>query len=320
MQKHTKINASIKFDSPIQGSSTGNARGHFGELLQGIFCDRTGNLRRGLVTLYCDVRWSKVTLRVQEGQGLVHTPPDKLKAKAAIRQYLLHLPQRDEVNIYADFDSNIPVGVGMGSSTSDIVASIRALDAAFGVESQPHHIAIMAVTAETASDSTMFDSRNVLFAQRDAAVLEEFPEPLPAMTILGVDLMPDEKVSTLDMPPCNYALEEIKQFHRLHLKFSQGLRQQNAREIAEVSTQSAIINQRHYPKRGFQEFISISQNAGSLGVQISHSGTIAGIIFSSGDPNKNYKIGSAIRLLNRAGIKRLMSFEVGQSLTDAAIC
>jgi uncharacterized protein involved in propanediol utilization len=49
--------------------------------------------------------------------------------------------------------------------------------------------------------------------------------------------------------------------------------------IAQVATRSAELNQGVLPMRGFEELRSMTATAGCLGLQISHSGTVAGLLF-----------------------------------------
>jgi uncharacterized protein involved in propanediol utilization len=46
-----------------------------------------------------------------------------------------------------------------------------------------------------------------------------------------------------------------------------------------VATESATLNQRFVSLRGFREIVALADEFGALGVQIAHSGTVAGILF-----------------------------------------
>ena len=59
----------------------------------------------------------------------------------------------------------------MGSSTADVVATIRAVCDCCGLPLDDLHVSAIAVQAETASDPLAFDTTPVLFAQRHAEVL-----------------------------------------------------------------------------------------------------------------------------------------------------
>ena len=61
--------------------------------------------------------------------------------------------------------SEIEEGLGFGSSTADVTASIRAVAASYGTTVSDAVVGRLAVRAERASDAVMFD-RCVLFAHR----------------------------------------------------------------------------------------------------------------------------------------------------------
>jgi uncharacterized protein involved in propanediol utilization len=57
--------------------------------------------------------------------------------------------------------------------------------------------------------------------------------------------------------------------------------------------------QRHRPKRHMPELLRLAKEVGALGVQVAHSGTVAGFLFEPG-------AGAAERIeLARAGLRRL---------------
>jgi uncharacterized protein involved in propanediol utilization len=51
--------------------------------------------------------------------------------------------------------------------------------------------------------------------------------------------------------------------------------------LAAIATESATLNQRFVPMRKFWEIRDLAASYHALGVQISHSGTVAGILFDA---------------------------------------
>jgi len=51
--------------------------------------------------------------------------------------------------------------------------------------------------------------------------------------------------------------------------------------LAAIATESATLNQRFVPMRKFWEIRDVAASFHALGVQISHSGTVAGILFDA---------------------------------------
>nr|AAK01342.1 monophosphate kinase [Hyphomicrobium chloromethanicum] len=136
------------------------------ESLQGAFADADGQLRRGLVTLPTSEYGSQAFFLADARAGIViHHPHDKAKAKEAARRALVALGKA----AYGGdlfIGSNCPIGWGLGSSTADVVATLRAVADAYGTAFDPTELARLPFF-RAASDSIMFDDSAVLFAQRD---------------------------------------------------------------------------------------------------------------------------------------------------------
>ncbi|MFC3530553.1 hypothetical protein ACFOMH_20550 [Paracoccus mangrovi] len=128
----------------------------------------------------------------------------------------------------------------MGSSTADIVATIRALDHACGHLTGIDDLVALVLSVEDACDSTMLDHNARLFAQRDGEVREEFGLPLPSFYVLGVNMMPGEVFVTDDMPPASYSATEIHQFDELLRRLRLAVRDGDVRSLAAIA--------REYPK------------------------------------------------------------------------
>lgn len=164
-------------------AGVGTAIAHHGELLQGVFEDDHGRLHRGLVTLPLP-RWiSRATLVISGSREITTRPQGKAKAAAAARQALDHLKVAKGGNLV--IESTTPEGHGYGSSTADVVATSRAVAAAYDVQFMPSRIGLLAVAAEKASDAVAFDANAVLFAQREDTVLEDFGGSLPPLLLVG---------------------------------------------------------------------------------------------------------------------------------------
>ncbi|PIL21574.1 hypothetical protein P775_03645 [Puniceibacterium antarcticum] len=202
-----------------------------------------------------------------------------MKVKKAVQVYRsLHLVPED-LDFIIDIESNIPSGIGMGSSTADIVATLRAMDQAYGQHTELEDLVGLVLQVEKACDSTMLDHRVRLFAQRDGKVLENFGCRLPPLYVLGFNMMPGEVFKTDDMPPANYSREELARFDQLLSMLRIAVHAGDCRKIAEIATESALINERKYPKRNFGYLMDIRTALNAAGVCVSHSGTIAGLIF-----------------------------------------
>jgi uncharacterized protein involved in propanediol utilization len=269
------------------GVGVGYAPGHHGELLQGAFDDGTGRVRRALVTLPQPDRGSRAIFYPSQSHwGVVGTPELVKVRRAAIlalRQFTGHpAPAKGgQVEIVSD----VPRGIGMGSSTADVTATIRAVADYHGVVLSREEVGRLAVLAECAADSIMIDDRVVLFAHRDGVVLETLGHRLPPLLVVGCDTQPGVRVDTLGLPPAEYDDREIATFGVLRSALRRAVMTGDAALLGKVATASARLNQRFLPKPGLADLLELGLRHGGCGVQVAHSGTVAGLIFDASRPD-----------------------------------
>jgi len=154
---------------------------------------------------------------------------------------------------------------------------------AFDVTLAPEWIAMLSVAAESASDSLMFTTdRALLFAQRRGRMLLDLGGPLPEVRILGFNTETDRGVGTLSLPPCSYSTWEIEAFRAILGMLRRAVEHQDPILLGRVASASAQINQRHRPKRFMPQLLQIAKDTGAVGLQVAHSGTVAGLLFAPG--------------------------------------
>ncbi len=260
------------------------AIGHVGELLQGAV--RLGQrVEPFLVTLPAPGIRSQA-VATQADAWLVE-PTCKTKAlQAAVeaaRRW--NLPFCATITIR----SAAPAGHGYGTSTSDCIAAIQAVAALAGRVSDPRELASIAVSAEGASDSTMFGTQPVVFLQRRGRCLHRFNQAWPVLSVLPVDLG-GPAVDTLSQPVPDYSPEELEEFRYLLNVAATAFSTGDARTLASVSTRSAEIHQRHRPLPGYADLLRRASETAADGIAISHSGTAAALLFARPYPG-SYVLG-----------------------------
>lgn len=261
-------------------SGVGVAEHHHGEILQGA-------VRRGAEVVPCLITMPtrRVGSRVRyvPGGDVLEVVPG-WKSKAARAAWLaLEFVGAPVDGGRLEVECSVATGVGLGSSTCDVVAAIRAVCAAYEVAVEPDVVARIAVAAEGAVDPIMFDREVVLFAQRQGRVLEAFGSWIPPYMVVSIDTdAGTDGIDTLSLLPPQYTDAELEAFEGLVARARAGFERRDAAAIAAVATESAAINQRFVPLRGFREIVAIAGEVGALGVQIAHSGTVAGILFDAG--------------------------------------
>jgi uncharacterized protein involved in propanediol utilization len=257
----------------------GCAEQHHGELLQGALW-RGGELVSCLITM--PGRGMGSTARFQPGfdGALDVVPPWKRKAAraACLALELIGAPVTGRLEV----ECSVATGVGLGSSTSDVVAAIRAVCAAYGRALDAATVARLAIEAEGASDPIMFDREMVLFAQRQGRVLESFGTWIPQYTVVSFDADPSAGgVDTLSLPIPAYTRDELDAFESLVARAREAFVRRDSRALAKMATESAALNQRFLPLRNFALLRRLADQSGALGLQISHSGTIGGLLFEA---------------------------------------
>ena len=265
----------------------GHAPAHHGELLQGVFDDGTGRPRRALVTLPQRDRGTRAVFHPSRRfYSITVENPELTKVRRAavlaLHRFAAHPATVPGGRI--EITSDVPSRIGMGSSTSDVTAAIRAVADFHGVSLPEEEIGRLAVAAEGASDSTMIDDRVVLFAQRDGLVLETLGHRLPPMLVVGCDTEPGAGVDTLRFKPAEYDDKEIGAFQVLRAAMRRAVATGDVALLGRVATASARINQRFLPKPGLERLVELCLRHGGCGVQVAHSGTIAGLIFDARRP------------------------------------
>lgn len=261
----------------------GYAYAHHGELLQGMFTDSTGRLRRALVTLPDPSHGSRAVFHPSQHHWGVVGTPELIKVRRAailaLQEFSRHPSPAKGGQI--EIASNVPRGIGMGSSTSDVTATIRAVADYHSVSLTCEEVGQLAVLAECASDSIMIDDRVVLFAHRDGVVLETFGHRLPPMIVVGCDTEPGRHVDTLAFQPADYNDDEIRAFQVLRGALRRGVATADVALLGKVATASARINQRFLPKPALGTLLDLCTQYGGSGVQVAHSGTVAGLLFDA---------------------------------------
>ena len=303
------LQGSIKKPCISPQTGYGSAIGHYGEILQGVFVGADDHTHRGLVTLPCELLTSNATFIPDSHIVTVVEPAFKIKSRRAAELTLEKCGVTDWGGCLR-VHSNIPESWGLGSSSCDVVATIRAVANAFKVKLAPTTIAKLAVMAETASDSIMFDNSVILFAQREGKIIENFGNSLPPLICLGFNTDPTETgVNTLSFKPAEYNWQEIETFKVLRGLLRHAVKTQNSRLIGHVASASARINQRYLPKPAFAELEQLVNTVDALGLAVAHSGTVVTLLFDPQNPSTLSQISKAQTFLSQMGFGQTWQFQ-----------
>lgn len=305
----------------------GSAYAHHGEVLQGIFRndDAEGGWLPGLVTMPLDLLGSRATFvpRLspsggpvsasfhpgQQASGVTGTtrvnvsPECCRKARRAAELTLEHLCRSHGLQFAGGtlrITGMVPIGLGMGSSTADVLATIRAVCDAVGATLGAQEIARLSVAAEHASDPPNNSRNTVLFAQHSGETLETLGPALPRLLLLTCRTGQSRPVDTLSLASHGGGPQVLEHFEQLRGQLRDGLRLGDVAAIGAVATASAELNQRRLAKPELSALIGICRATGGAGVQIAHSGNVASIMYDPHDTSVS--ITESRRLLIRHGI------------------
>lgn len=286
--------------------STGSAPAHHGEILQGAFRDSRGRLRRALVTLPHPERGSRVTFYPDAARTEILCPPGMTKTQraAAISMEEFAGAYSPRVGGRIEVSSTVPRGIGMGSSTADVTAAIRSIAAYHGVTPSAEDIGRIAVQAECASDPIMIDTGVALFAHREGVVLERLGSRLPWLTVVGCVAYPDVSgIDTLALEPAAYSAADIDTFIGLLSALRAAVAAGDPAGVGSVATASAQINHRFMPNPALEFLLDACRSGGGCGVQVAHSGTVAGVIFDPRRPRADATAERCADRLEKAGFE-----------------
>ncbi|WP_084265391.1 GHMP family kinase ATP-binding protein [Actinomadura macra] len=299
-------------------TGTGAASSHHGELLQGVF-EQDGRLRRGLVTLPCSLFGSRARIRLSRGgPELTVSPSWKTKALAAAHATLAVVGLTGYGG-RLELDGDVRVGLGFGSSTCDVTATIFAVLAAAGRHLPAERVARIAVDVEAAADPLMFD-RMLLFGQREGVVIEDLRRTMIPVEVLGFAFA-DGGLETLAFQPARYSVWEIECFRAMRGLLRRAVAEGDRAALGRVATASAGINQRFHPVPRFNDLRRLVEKSAALGLQVAHSGTVAGLLFDPDHPQLERRLALAARGLRDLGFAetwRYTSRNEGHAGDDAA--
>ncbi|RKN04541.1 GHMP kinase [Streptomyces radicis] len=298
-------------------TGVGTAPCHHGEILQGAFRDGGGRVCAALVTLPLPGgsglgSRAEFTPRADAPPGRITVlPADRTKASRAAALAVEECARRTQRPVYGGrlrLGGGVPIGLGMGSSSSDVIAAVRAVAASYGIQLPPTAVARLAVRAESACDPLMLDGRPVLFAQREGRVLETLGAALPPAVVVGCATGGGRPVDTLALQGAAHREADLRAFERLRALLRRAVGTGDAALLGEVCTESALRHQRLLPKEELPALRAVAAEVGAVGVQVAHSGNVAGIVFDPATPDLRGRLRRCVRALAREGTPAARAF------------
>lgn len=235
-----------------------------------------------LVDVPCTAWVSKaqVVIRHSDQDAIEGAGPHSSKSRRALA-LLLDLCEVHNVAAHVAIDSNIPPGKGCGSSSADVVSTLRAGCAALGVALPEQVMGILACMAERASNPVHL-SRPVLFAHRQGLVVRDLGAAWPGFHALGFD--PGGVVNTDQLDPLQYSRADLRRFTVAAETLQKAVRSGDAATLARVSSDVARTDDRLAHDHG--QIRRWLHDFGALGYAVSHSGVVVTLLWARTNAGK----------------------------------
>jgi len=258
-------------DDVAVARGTAWAPGTGGELAQ-------GGLDGTIVMVTCPIDLgSTATVELWDGSGSVDGPAHAPKARRAVALTLEFLG-RGDVDARLSLETSLPRAKGMASSTADVAAAIGATAAALGTSIDAQQQADLALAVEP-SDGVML-SGIALFDHRGGQLARSLVQP-PAMRVLALEFADEVDTQAFNAVDRRAELRShVSRFREALDLITAGLADGDARLIGQGATLSSLANQAVLPKPQLTSVLDLAEAAGSVGVNVAHSGTVLGLLFA----------------------------------------
>jgi uncharacterized protein involved in propanediol utilization len=200
---------------------------------------------------------------------------EKSKSHKAVANYLTHYGKTLPDGKWS-FSTELEQGKGMASSTADIVATIRCLDALFDQISSPALISEILHGIER-SDSVFLDS-HALYLSGKQKLVHQFPgnTQFYACYINEGETIDTEEL--VDLLLTHYEQEFSSYLVNLDNTIN-AFMNADLKAICRCATESARLSQDVVPKRHFDTLLAHQAHFKADGIVIAHTGSLLGYLF-----------------------------------------
>jgi uncharacterized protein involved in propanediol utilization len=303
--------------------TTYTQRVHFGELIQVKVYGYDGKPTTVLITLPAPHLSVTVQVRQTSGLSVSVTPSHYSKVKRAVELALQAAGAGEsgcEVRVCPH--PTLPESVGLGTSTGQVLAAIRAVFAMLGFTPQDDlEVQEIAFDAEGPNDplvATSWGTTAVYASRRRGYVHQVVPRPLPPMVAVGcvTDLQGHDTVKLKNEDTWTPA--DLRVGTQIVNDACRAILNGDAAALARAATRSARANQPRLPTRHWKELRTLLRRIDALGIAISHSGSTATYLFAPDDLELSRKIRETKQALEEMGVDHIQEFKIGRRVQTPA--
>ncbi|UUX33344.1 GHMP family kinase ATP-binding protein [Fundicoccus culcitae] len=246
-----------------------------GELVQGKI-----NNERFLCS-YAINCYTHVTIKkVEEGSNILL--PEKAQKLVNFTKKFIRDSEKKWEKIDIQIDNSIPYEKGMGSSTADLVSLSIALSEYFDLNWNPTFIAKVLTQIE-ATDSLVFPSLTLMNPDTGESILNFTQDKYYSVACI----IPSESINTSTIIS-SYSERDwnIKAYSDLLNQTTKAFDCHSLDQLIKVAELSALLNEKILTKPFLEGLIKLKSIQGIKGLNVSHTGTVIGIIYDESVINK----------------------------------
>jgi L-threonine kinase len=254
----------------------GTAPGTCGEFAQGV-------LSSGVpFHVTCPINKSSTvvtSIRASKALKILGLGEHHRKLEIAI-QHMVELLDLGAVEVTVRHWSDLDIGKGMGSSTADVLAGMRAIANAVDESLSPEIEGRVAAMVES-SDGSMYPG--IAAVNHKTCELVKAWDWYPEFVI--VMLVPNNSVDTASIP---FLGQErlADEYEDLLARMDSAIQARSIAEFAEQSTRSALMNDEFLLNPYSRNLRSRLDEFNALGLSVGHTGTVCGLLFPNSETGR----------------------------------
>lgn len=260
-----------RVEAPRWQTGVGVANGTFGELLQGALRNDDDHF---LVTLpiqkFSTARFTPDASTTR----ITVTPAHKTKSLKLVQKLLHHYGC--VLGGQLTIESELPEGKGLASSSADLVATVRALEATLG-HTIPTELVLALLRTIEPTDGVMYHEF-VTFFHRKVELGRRLGFP-SRLKVVALDAGGQVDTLEYNQRHSRFTDEECTEYAALLTSLESAIRANDLPRLGRITTRSAILNQKRNPNRYLERVLAIHEATQALGVVVAHSGPCLGLLF-----------------------------------------